>query len=287
MTSVSVIGLGLMGTAIAQALLDKGIGITVWNRSTAKADNLAARGAKQAPTALDAINASPLVLICLTTQDAVREILEAEHKALLGRSVVNLTSGTPAQARALATWTAEQGAQYLSAAILAIPPMIGKPGAIVLYSGEQPVLARHIAVLECLALPHYLGDDLGRSVLFDIALLTGMYGLFAGGLQALALMRAEKIPAKEILLLLIPWLQAMMGSLPRFAEKVDARDYSKPVSRLGMQAEGFHHMIEAYETLGVSPELVVPLHRLMKRGVAGGYGDEDFVSLVELLLQKH
>ena len=283
MNEVSVIGLGKMGAALADTLVQKGFRVTVWNRSSAKADPLVARGAERAATVLDAVKASPLLLVCLTTYDAVRTVLETTGAALSRRALVNLTSGTPGQTRELAKWAAERGADYLCGGIMAIPPMIGKPGALVLYSGSQAAFEHNKAPLESLAAAQYLGPDPGRALLIDIALLTGMYGLFSGTVQALALARAEKVPAKELMPMLINWLNAMMRSLPMYADKVDDRNYSHTISSLAMQTEGFGNLIATNEALGVSTELVGPLYRLMQRGVAEGHGASDFASLVEML----
>lgn len=55
---VTVIGLGLMGSALAGAFLANGNPTTVWNRSAEKADSLAAQGARRAATVADAVMAS-------------------------------------------------------------------------------------------------------------------------------------------------------------------------------------------------------------------------------------
>jgi 3-hydroxyisobutyrate dehydrogenase-like beta-hydroxyacid dehydrogenase len=61
---VTVIGLGLMGQALAGAFLAHGHPTTVWNRSAAKAEELVAHGAPLAASVRDAVAASPLVIIC-------------------------------------------------------------------------------------------------------------------------------------------------------------------------------------------------------------------------------
>ncbi|WP_344841650.1 NAD(P)-binding domain-containing protein [Nonomuraea dietziae] len=52
---VTVLGLGSMGSALAGALLDKGVETTVWNRSAGRAAPLVARGAREAATPLEAV----------------------------------------------------------------------------------------------------------------------------------------------------------------------------------------------------------------------------------------
>src|SRR5688572_15625198 len=127
---VTVIGLGAMGQALAAAFLKNGHPTTVWNRTAEKADDLVAKGARRAATVAEAVLASPVVVVCVLDYDVVREILAPAGGALSGRAIVNLTNGTPQQARETAKWIAAQGADYLDGGIMATPPMIGEPHAL-------------------------------------------------------------------------------------------------------------------------------------------------------------
>src|SRR5688500_16222363 len=113
MSAVTVLGLGSMGTALAGAFAGAGHRTTVWNRTSAKAAPLVARGATHAAGVADAVAASPLVVACLTTYTATREALEPAAGALAGRTLVTLNSGSPASARDMAAWAAGHGARFL------------------------------------------------------------------------------------------------------------------------------------------------------------------------------
>ena len=65
MGGISVIGLGAMGSALAQALVKAGHSVTVWNRSRAKIAPLEALGAKGAESVSEAVKASPLVVVSI------------------------------------------------------------------------------------------------------------------------------------------------------------------------------------------------------------------------------
>ena len=142
-TPVTVIGLGLMGQALAGAFLKAGHPTTVWNRTASKADQLVAEGARLAPTVGDALKASSLTIICVTDYPAMRELLGASDIELDGRTLINLTSGDSAQAREAAQWAEQRGARYLDGAITAVPPAIGTAEAMILHSGPQPHFEAH------------------------------------------------------------------------------------------------------------------------------------------------
>jgi 3-hydroxyisobutyrate dehydrogenase-like beta-hydroxyacid dehydrogenase len=283
-TPVTVLGLGDMGTALARALLKAGHRTTVWNRTAAKAEALVPEGALRAATVSEAVEASPLVVVCLLDYDSVRDTLAPVAGALAGRAVANLTSGTPRQAREMAAWAADQGADYLDGGIMAVPPMIGQAEALILYSGAHAAFEAHGKALGALGAARYLGDDAGLAALHDIALLTAMYGLFSGVTHAFALTGSEKVPAEKFLPMLTNWLGAVMTWLPDMARRIDSGDYrSNVVSNLEMQAAAFDNFITASEGQGVSPELIEPMLHLLKRAVASGYGDADQASLVEMI----
>ncbi|KAA5832014.1 NAD(P)-binding domain-containing protein [Saccharopolyspora hirsuta] len=282
--AVSVLGLGDMGAALAGALLAAGHRVTVWNRTAAKAEPLVARGATSADTAADAIVASELVVVCLLDYDSVGQVLAPHTDVLAGRTLVNLTNGTPGQAREMAAWAADHGADYLDGGIMAVPPMIATPSAFVLYSGPSGAFETWRTVLDVFGESRYLGDDAGAAALQDLALLSGMYGVIAGALHAFALVRSTGGSTREFAPLLSEWLQGMVTWPVAAAEQIDAGDYGENVvSNLGMQAAGFANHFIAAEEQGISAELLRPLHELMQRRVADGHGHEDVVGVVELL----
>ncbi|MGX1883675.1 NAD(P)-dependent oxidoreductase [Streptomyces sp. NPDC055287] len=279
---VSVLGLGMMGSALAAAFLKAGHPVTVWNRSAAKTGPLAAQGATPAETVTDAVAASPLVIVCFTTNDNVTETLATVD--LTGKTLANLTNGTPAQARALATWAETQGAAYIDGGIMAVPQMIATPAAYVLYSGDEQAYETHRPALAALGGTQWVGTDPGRAALYDLALLTGMYGMLIGVAQAFALIRTEDIKATEFADPLHAWVSAMLsGVVPGVAAAVDSGQHLTDVSSLGINQAAFSNFIDAYNDQGVSPELFVPFQKLLDRSVAEGHAADGLSRLVDLL----
>lgn len=280
---VSVIGLGMMGTALAQAFLKEGRPTTVWNRTPGKAEKLGEQGADVAGTAAEAIAASPLILICVLDYAAVQEILEQAGDVLAGRAVVNLTNGSPAQARQTAAWAAKHGAEYLDGGIMAVPQMIGTFGAFVLYSGSSKAFEAWQPALKKLGSTKYLGDDPGLAPLYDLALLSAMYGMYGGFFHAVAMVRSAGIQAESFTSLVVPWLQAMSASMPRIAQAVDANDHQTDVSSLYINQTGFVNFNDASRELGISTELITPMQALIDRGVAEGHGADGLSRIIEMI----
>ncbi|MFH8800834.1 NAD(P)-dependent oxidoreductase [Streptomyces sp. NPDC017936] len=285
-TPLTLLGLGAMGTALARAWLAAGHPLTVWNRTPARAAALAAEGARVADSAAEAVAANTLVVVCLVDDASVDEALAGAD--LAGRDLVNLTTGTPAQARARADRTRERGARHLDGGIMAVPPMIGLPeaGGYVFHSGSRDLFERHRETLGVPAGTIYVGEDPGFASLYDVALLSAMYGMFAGVAHAFALIRKEDIDPAALAPLLADWLIAMAPSVHRTADHLRSGDYTEGVvSRLAMQVAGTPTFLSTAEQQGVSPELLSPYFALMRRRLAEGGGDEDLTGVIDLLVR--
>ncbi len=124
---LTILGLGATGTAFARAWLSAGHPLTVWNRTLPRVEQLSAEGAAVARTAAEAVTPNSLVVACLLDDTSVREALQDAD--LSGKDLVNLTTSTPAQARALAAWAESRGARFMAGGIMAVPPMIGAPAS--------------------------------------------------------------------------------------------------------------------------------------------------------------
>jgi 3-hydroxyisobutyrate dehydrogenase-like beta-hydroxyacid dehydrogenase len=279
-TEVTVIGLGLMGQALAGTFLAHGHPTTVWNRSSAKAEELVARGATLAASVRDAVAASPLVIICVTDYDAVRELLDPLEE-LAGRVVVNLTSGTSKQARETAEWAAQRGATYLDGVILAIPPAIATPDATLLYSGPRAAFEAHEPTLQRLGTTTYLGADHGMSSLYDMAVLSVMWSVLNGFLHGTAILATAKVDAATAAPVMNRLIPTMTEWISRYADQIDAGKYPADDSTIDTHLAAMEHLVHESESLGVNAELPKLVKALADRAVADGHGGDSYAAMIE------
>ncbi|MFF8716501.1 NAD(P)-dependent oxidoreductase [Streptomyces sp. NPDC015184] len=284
---VTVIGLGLMGQALAGAFLKAGHPTTVWNRTAAKADRLVAEGAQSAPTVDAALKASPLAVICLTDYAAVHELLGADGVVPAGTTLVNLTSGDSAGAREAARWADRIGARYLDGAIMAVPPVIGTAEAVILHSGPQEDFEAHRSTLEALGTVTHLGADHGLAALYDVAGLAMMWSVLNAWLQGTALLRTAGVDAGTY----APFAQRIATGvaewLPGYAEQIDSGSFPAEVSALETDARAMEHLIEESRALGVNAELPELFKAMADRAIAAGHGGEQYPVLIEEFGKPH
>ncbi|MER5355229.1 NAD(P)-binding domain-containing protein [Kitasatospora sp. NPDC002551] len=280
--SVTLIGLGPMGLAMAGAYLDAGYRVTLWNRTAGRAGGLVARGAVLAPSAADAIAANELVVLSLTDYDAAFAVLAAAETELAGRVVVNLGSDTPERAREAARWLAERGAGHLTGGVQVPPSGIGRPESSTFYSGPVELFRRHRAALEVLTGADYRGDDPGLAQVYYQIQMDLFWTSLAGYLHATAVAEANGIPADEFL----PHAAATAASLPGFlafyAPRIAAGNHEGDVDRLAMGLASVEHVLHTVEASGVDGALPRMLADTFRRGVEAGYGASSASSLVRL-----
>ncbi|MGW0535716.1 NAD(P)-dependent oxidoreductase [Streptomyces sp. NPDC003032] len=279
---VTVIGLGLMGQALAGAFLKAGHPTTVWNRTASKADELVAGGAELAPTVGDALKAGPLAIICLTDYQAVRELLGGASDAELdGTTLINLTSGDSTQARETAQWAEQRGARYLDGAIMAVPPAIGTADAFILHSGPRSDFDAHEATLAALGTVTHLGADHGLAALYDVAGLAMMWSVLNAWLQGTALLRTAGVDAATYAPFARQIAAGVAEWLPGYAEQIDGGSFPAEVSALETDARAMGHLIEESEAAGINAELPRLLKAMADRAIAAGHGGEQYPVLIE------
>ncbi|MHA1569504.1 MAG: NAD(P)-dependent oxidoreductase, partial [Alphaproteobacteria bacterium] len=205
MSDITTIGLGLMGAALARAIQRAGHDQTVWNRSPAKMQPFIDDGVAGAPDVASAITASPVILICIDNYAVTDTLLHSDEIAplLAGRTVVQLSTGTPKEARAASEWMAARDVAYLDGAILAGPESIGTDDAQILLSGDEAAHQRAGKLLECLGgTVRYLGANIGAASALDLAWLTTCYGRFIAVIHAANLCKSEGVGIDDFISLL-------------------------------------------------------------------------------------
>ncbi|WP_280235934.1 NAD(P)-dependent oxidoreductase [Nocardia cyriacigeorgica] len=283
-TPVTILGLGAMGQALAATLRKNDIPTTVWNRTPGKDTDLIAAGANSAATPRTAIEASPVVIVVLLDHASVHTILDPVVEQLAGRQVINLTSTTPEEARELASWAAGHGIDYLDGGIMAIPAMIGQPGAAIRYSGTQRVHDDNRAMLELLASAEYFGADAGIASTYDFALLSVMYGMFGGFLNGVAMLLSIGVSAQDFGVRAAAWATAMAAAMPMEGQIIDARAYSDGGQNIYFLEAAIDAIVRAGHDAKVSQEFLTPLQNVVNRQIADGHGELSVLHTVEAIV---
>ncbi|MGW0917146.1 NAD(P)-dependent oxidoreductase, partial [Streptomyces sp. NPDC002784] len=257
---VTVLGLGSMGRALAGAFADAGHPTTVWNRTPAKAAPLVAKGAVHARVVKAAVEASPLIVTCLTTFEDTSSVLEPAAAALSGRALVTLNSGSPAGARSMAAWATARGARFLAGAVKNVPEAVGAPDTLLYYSGDKTVFDEHEPTLTVLGGDTvHLGDEADLAALYEMAVGAMLLPALVGFFQGAAAVQARGLEASSMVRFAGKWLDMIKSLLPVYATEIDRGDYTDAASSVNLFLAGAGHDMELARETNVDVAWLAPL----------------------------
>ena len=284
--NVSLIGTGVMGSSLARALAGAGHQVTAWNRTRSRAEPLASAGVIIADSVLDAVRGGDPVLMCVSNQAAAAELLadQALTGLLRGRTLVQMTTGTPADGRRNAAWAQPLGIGYVDAAILAYPREVGTPDAEIFYCGPAGSAAGLEQVMGALGTAHLLGDDAGQASVVDAALIAFFYGTMAGFLQCVSLATAEGVAIGDLLRLSGPFFSRFIANaVTETGERIAERRYGDAQSSLDTHLGGIDLLVlGSSREAGIDTAVVTAIRDSFARGVAAGHGADDIAVLADI-----
>lgn len=162
-TRVGMVGLGLMGSAIAARVLEKGYQLqALAHRSRTAIEALLEQGAGEASSGAELARHADVVILCVTGTPQVRDVvfgpgglLEGAHPDLI---VIDSSTADPELAEELATALASKGAAFLDAPVNRTPREAREGRLNVLVGGEAQVLERVRPLMAAYAeTVHHLG----------------------------------------------------------------------------------------------------------------------------------
>ena len=113
--NVGIVGLGLMGSALADALLSKNYNVGVWNRSIEKCKRFAEAGAEVADSVAVAATKYDVLIVCLSDYKTSMEVLDRDPVAdqMAGKVLILLSTMSGEESLTTAQWADERNIAYL------------------------------------------------------------------------------------------------------------------------------------------------------------------------------
>lgn len=290
--SVSVLGLGYMGTAIAKAFASKGHPVSVWNRSPGKTSALKAFGhsINACQTAEACIHASRLVITVVTDSKAFKAMVGSLNPSTgSGKTLVNFSTGSPSEVLESSELSKDKSFDaYIQGAMLAYPGQVGLPQTNALYSGPRRFFEPIRGDLTALGNPVYLDDESPtRATIQEVILDTAYYTVCAGYISAMALLKqsglwkpglAEPFTREWI----VPILQLSEHYLVPIAQQMDSGNYKDENGcRLSNHLSSLRSFVRTYEELNVSSIGLTSFADVVEKMVSQGGGDEELSGIID------
>lgn len=282
--TTAVLGLGNMGAAVAECLIGSGAPVTVWNRTSAKAAAFDGR-ATIAADARSAVQSSDVIVSVLPDYDTARAVLGDLRPDLSGKVVVQLSSGTPDEARDLSASLTADDVRYLDGKIFTYPARVGAPMTRFAYSGSAAAYEFWSPVGSALGgRSTFLGDDSGAAATVDLGWLSFLYGASVGLFQAVAYARAEGVDATAVFDSVPSWLSELDAESSYYDFLHGRDDYSGDQATLEVHLAAMSHLAAAARSRGISAALPDVLLQVFGRAIDLGHGSDELAAGIEALI---
>jgi 3-hydroxyisobutyrate dehydrogenase len=289
---IGLVGLGRMGSAIAQRLTERGCEVIAWDKN-AKA--LAARGNRvEAAANPRAVAASADVVLSIITEDkGVRRIFTGTDGFLTGdvagKLFIEMSTLQPMTHRELAPQVAAKGARLIDSPVLGSIPTVREGQLFALVGGDAADVARAKGVLQHLTRRiEHIGPN-GAGCAMKLAVNLGMAVYLQAVTEQLALGLSEGLKLEQMLEILsdavtaTPWLKGKLPVLKGLPSDItlDIRTMRKDV--MSAVATGARNGVAMPATSGALASL--------SAAVAGGWGEKDLAEVPrffrEFMLQDY
>ena len=285
---VSLLGLGLMGAAMADRLLDAGHELAVWNRTPSRCDAHVERGALRLERPADAWKHGDLAITMLLNNEAVDAVYLGDDGLLAtegaDRTAVDMsTIGVPVSQR-IAERADERGTAFLRSPVTGNPAVVAAGNLGLIISGPRSAYDACEAVLRDIGPNHFHVGAAEQSRVVKLAINLMIAG--TSELIAEALVMAERNDIERA-----DMLEVMCGSVmgsPFVKYKADALiadDYESTFTTAGMYKD-LALALENANSVGVPLPIGALVQQLVQGAIAQGMGEIDFMSLLPRLRRE-
>jgi 3-hydroxyisobutyrate dehydrogenase-like beta-hydroxyacid dehydrogenase len=281
-TKVGMIGLGLMGTALTERLLEAGYAVWVHNRTRERAAPLVARGAQWAENPLLVCDR---VLISLYTTETVEEVLRQLDSGLHpGQILIDTTTGEPEQTVRLGARLADRGVQYLDSPISGSSEQTRRGEATAIVGGPPETFAACRDLFACCVRQTIYAGPCGSGSRMKLV-SNLVLGLNRAALaEGLVFAQALGVDLEAA-------LQVLMGSMA-YSRIMDTKGRKmidsdfRTQARLSQHLKDIRLILQAAAAAGQELPLTETHRRLLEVAEAAGFGDDDNSAIIRAFDQK-
>ena len=289
--NVAFIGLGNMGSNIAQCILKAGFDLTVWNRTVSKMQPLVEQGAKQAVSAKEATSGADVVVTSLMDDQSILDNLRAENGILAGLRPgaihVCVMTISPRCADELEQIHKKHGSFYVAAPVSGRPE-VAATGQLISYLAGAPAAVEQVRPV-CKAYSKQIIVISERPRIANVMKLAINYNVISA-IEVISetYVFAEKcgLPLEH----LRDFYQQLWFAHPApqlYAEKMRKRDFA---GRGGFVMSGglkdVRLMLSTAAQAGTKLDVGELVERNLSMGVDAGMGEQDWSSIHELARKK-
>lgn len=277
-TRVAFLGLGAMGRPMAHNVLKAGYPLTVWNRTSARANELRAAGARVADSPRAAAEGADVTITVLTDAEATEAVALGDDGLIgglrAGATYVDMSTVTPEASRRIGAATLARGAQFLDAPVVGTIGPASQGTLTILVGGDDATFAAQRDLLGTMGSTIVHAGPIGQGTWLKL-LVNAMLGVSMQAFFEIAALGQRAGFERRWLIEMLASLPVASGALQRKAPSVVARDFA-PQFTLDLIHKDFRQLLEAAGELGVASPLATVTYGMLGQARHGGRGGQDY-----------
>ncbi|MFL6138668.1 MAG: NAD(P)-dependent oxidoreductase [Frankiaceae bacterium] len=189
MTTVAVLGTGIMGVPIARNLAAAGLGVRAWNRTGKRAEPLGGDGATVCADVRSAVTGADVLVTMLTDADAVADVVIEAGPALAdGALWLQMSTVGVAGAERLAALAADRGIDQVDAPVLGSKAPAESGELVVIAAGAERLRGRAAEIFEVVGkATSWVGTEPGAASALKMVVNSWVLALTDAVAEAIAL----------------------------------------------------------------------------------------------------
>lgn len=280
--NISVIGLGSMGFALAETLLKADFNISVWNRTSSKAQKLENKGANICSTPNEAFKNSQFIVASLSNYEAWNNIIDSNQidMDLNGKTIIQLTTGSIEEVTALNDWVKKYNGDLLEGIISCFPSQIGTEESLILLAGSDNSINNCKDIISILS-PQYknLGSNLIAPTVLSRAFLSGALGGLIGMMNGAVLCQKADISLDDFKEIYMDRSSIIEQESKRIIDAIATEDTENTEASVSAWGHGQEALLAISKTLDSNIDFQLALNKLFKKTIEAGLKDHDLSAM--------
>lgn len=282
--TIAFLGLGGMGSRMAERLRETGHPLVVWNRTVAASRPFANRGVIIAATPGEAAAGASAVIAMVRDDEASAAVWTGPDGAFAamapGTLAVDMSTLSPPHVRALAAQATERGIGFVEAPVAGSLPQAEAGALIVLLGGADAAVDRAARLVQPMTRAVHRVGPVGTAAAMKLAVntLLGVQVALAG--EVLAALAAAGLPPERA----VELLADMPVTSPAAANALRgiASGTFAPMFPVDMMVKDLDYAATAARAGGVEPHLVEAAAALYREASGRGYGSENMTAVAKI-----
>lgn len=276
------IGLGQMGEPMVKHLLNNGVRVGVYNRNSAKAEQVVAAGAIAYPSVLELVKAHDVIFLMIADYAAVQQVLSSEVLAeLKGKLVVNMSTISPTQNQAVQALLAQHGAEFVEAPVSGSSKVAEAGKLLVLSAGNQEIVEQLKPLFAAFSTTTFYYGEVGKAGGIKL-MINALLGIFIQAYgEALNFADQYGLPKEQV----IEMISGSFMNSPIFQAKVPmylANEFP-PAFMMKHMTKDFNLASEEIAKLGKSFPLIEQATKTYNQANDSGLSEVDMAAIYQYL----